>query len=153
MADEIEQQNQKLDSECESALQEYADKTGVNMFPEVVNQGLHLKVPDSAALSAEDMAKLANDLHEKTETTAEKAAALDNKLTDAADELERKKARRAELEAEEARKEQARIDAKRKDLYRGEPNRTMAKKKLAPIYDGPVVLGKVGTGIRRRGGH
>ena len=150
MADEIEQQIQKLVSECESALNEYAEKTGANMFPEVVNQGLHLKVPNSAALSAKEMEKLADDLQQKTTATAEKAAALDNKLPDAADELERKKARREETEAEEARKEKARIDAKRKELYRGEPNRAMAKKKLAPIYDGPVVLGKVGTGIRRR---
>ncbi len=119
------------------------------MFPEVVNQGMHLKLPAST-ISAKDMQALAEDLHNKTESTAEKAAALEGKLTDAADELQRKKARRAELEAEEARKEKARIDAKRKELYRGEPNRSMAKKKLAPIYDGPVVLGKVGTGIRRR---
>ena len=150
MADELEEQLKKLVSECESALHEYAEKTGANMHPEVVNQGMHLKVPDSAALSAQEMAKLADDLHQKTESTAEKAAALNNKLTDAAGELERKKARRAELEAEEAQREKDRIDAKRKELYRGEPNRTMAKKKLAPIYDGPVVLGKVGTGIRRR---
>ena len=75
---------------------------------------------------------------------------MDTKLTDVADELERKKARRAELEAEEVRKEHERIEDKRKELYRGEPNRYMAKKKLAPIYDGPVVLGKVGIGIRRR---
>ena len=150
MADDIEKQIEKLVSQCESALHEYADKTGANMFPEVVNQGLHLRVPNSAALSATEMAKLADDLQQKSASTAEKAAALDNKLTNAADELERKKARRAEMEAEEAALEKARIDAKRKELYRGEPNRAMAKKKLAPIYDGPVVLGKVGTGIRRR---
>lgn len=149
MADDIQQKINQLVSECESALKEYADKTGANMFPEIVNQGLHLKLP-AATLSSQEMDKLADDLQQKTETTAIKAAALDTKLTDVADELERKKARRAELEAEEVRKEHERIEDKRKELYRGEPNRYMAKKKLAPIYDGPVVLGKVGIGIRRR---
>ena len=57
------------------------------------------------------------------------------------------------MELEEARQEKARIDAKRKDLYRGEPTRNIAKKKLAPSYDGAITLGRAGAGSRRRLGH
>ena len=67
MADDIQQKINQLVSECESALKEYADKTGANMFPEIVNQGLHLKLP-AATLSSQEMDKLADDLQQKTET-------------------------------------------------------------------------------------
>ena len=149
MLDDLEKQINALVAECETALTVYAQKTGANMFPEVVKQKVHLQAPTST-LSAKAMLELANDLQEQTNAAAEKAAKLDEKMTAAADQLAQKKAQRALVEAEEAHQEKARIDAKRKDLYRGEPNRNVAKKKLAPSYDGPITLGRVGAGSRRR---
>ena len=152
MIDDLEKQINTLVSECETALTVYAKKTGANMFPEVVKQKIHLKAPTST-MSAKAMLELANNLQEKTNAAAEKAANLDEKMAEAADELAKKKAERALVEAEEARQEKAHIDAKRKDLYRGEPNRNIAKKKLSPSYDEAITLGRADAGSRRRLGH
>ncbi|HCH23547.1 MAG TPA: hypothetical protein DE179_04555 [Oceanospirillaceae bacterium] len=152
MTDDLEKQINALLAECETAMSDYAKKTGANMFPEVINQSMHLRVPTST-MSAKAMLNLANDLQMQTAAAAQRAANLDNKMAEAADELVKKKTERALAEAEDARQEKARIDAKRKDLYRGDPNRNIAKKKLAPSYDGPITLGRVSAGSRRRLGH
>ena len=150
MIDDLEKQINALVAECETALSTYADKTGANMQPEVVNQGLHLRVP-SSGMSAEAMLELAEDLHKKTEAAAQKAADLDSKMLEAANELARKKAQRDIDEA--ARREQARAAAQTATSHKDDTNRAKAKKKLSPIYDGPISLGRVGVGSRRRTGH
>jgi len=152
MIDDLEKQINTLVAECKTALTVYAEKTGAHMFPEAVKQKIHLKAPTST-MSEKAMLELANDLQEQTNAAAEKAANLDKKMAEAADILAKKKAERALVELEEARQEKARIDAKRKDLYRGEPNRNIAKKKLSPSYDEAITLGQAGAGSRRRLGH
>jgi len=152
MIDDLEKQINALLAECETAMSTYADKTGANMFPEVVNQKMHLQAPTST-MSAKAMLELANDLQEKTNAAAERAANLDSKMAEAADELAKKKAERELEEAAAVSKEKDRIDTKRKGLYRDDPNRAVTKKKMAPIYDGPITLGRVSAGSRRRLGH
>ena len=115
MIDDLEKQINALLAECETAMSTYADKTGANMFPEVVNQKMHLQAPTST-MSAKAMLELANDLQEKTSAAAERAANLDSKMAEAADELAKKKAERELEEAAAVSKEKDRIDTKRKGL-------------------------------------
>ena len=150
MIDDLEKQINALLAECETAMSTYSESTGANMFPEVVNQKMHLQAPTSS-MSAEAMLELANNLQEKTNAAAERAANLDSKMAEAADELAKKKAQR-EVD-ETARREQARTAAQAATPRQDDTNRAKAKKKLSPIYDGPISLGRVGVGSRRRTGH
>lgn len=149
MSKKTEMEMTELMAQCETALTEYASRTGAEVFANSTSEGIDKAAIKPKLKSQQALAKMAKSLEASRANSSENIAKLEAKITAKADSIKDHQRQQEALKQEQEQARQADLATKRQALFRKREPQQPAEPQTEPQAEPQTEL-PTDTSIRHR---